>query len=215
MADVGKMIALIRKDRGLSQQQLATRVGITKQAVSNYERGEREPDYVTLEAIADVLNVPMSVLITRERQEAALREIYATYKHEDPPVTIPVLGTIPAGIPLEAVEDIIDWEEIPSDWTRGGKEYFALQVRGNSMYPRYEEGDVIILRKQETCETGQDCAVMINGYDATFKRVKWTPDGMILQAINPDYDSYAYTHQQVFDLPVRIIGVVVELRRKI
>ncbi len=128
---------------------------------------------------------------------------------------IPILGSIPAGIPLEAIEDIIDYEEIPLDWTRGGKEYFALQVRGNSMYPRYEEGDVIILRKQDEWESGKDCAVRVDGNEATFKRVKITDDGIILQAINPDYDSYAFSAKDMESVPVKLLGVVVELRRKI
>jgi transcriptional regulator with XRE-family HTH domain len=79
MINVGKMIATIRTQRGLSQQQLADKMNLSKQAISNYERGIREPDYVTLEALADVLNVPMGMLITKDDQEAALGEIYATY----------------------------------------------------------------------------------------------------------------------------------------
>ena len=76
MIDVGKMISSIRKERGLSQLQLAEKLSISKQAISNYERGIREPDYVTLEAIADVLNVPMAMLISREDQEKALGKLY-------------------------------------------------------------------------------------------------------------------------------------------
>ena len=106
-------------------------------------------------------------------------------------------------------------EEIPEDWTRGGKEFFALQVHGDSMRPRYEDGDVIILRKAETCESGQDCAVRINGDDVTFKRVRRREDGVMLQALNPEYESYFFSNRQINELPVRIIGVVVEMRRKI
>lgn len=80
MIDVGKMISKIRKDRGYSQQQLADKLSLSKQAVSNYETGKREPDYVTLEAIADALNVPVTMLISSEDQEQALNEIYATYE---------------------------------------------------------------------------------------------------------------------------------------
>ena len=80
MIDVGRMITQIRKDRGYTQQQLAFKLNITKQAVSNYETGKREPDYVTLEAIADALNVPVTMLISPEDQEKALNDIYATYE---------------------------------------------------------------------------------------------------------------------------------------
>ena len=156
------------------------------------------------------------MLISKEDQQRALSNIYANYPQGTIRSTkVPVLGTIPAGVPLEAIEDIIDYEEIPIEWTQGGKEYFALQIRGNSMYPRYEEGDVIILRKQETCENGQDCAIRVNSDDVTFKRVKMNSDGIMLQAINPDYDSYIYTNKEIEELPIKILGVVVELRRKV
>ena len=129
-------------------------------------------------------------------------------------VRIPVLGTIPAGIPIEAIEDVLDWEEISIEMTRGGKEYFALQIRGDSMYPRYEDQDVVIFRKQDTCENGQDCAVMVNGDDATFKRVRISEKGVTLQPLNPKYEPKVYSNEEVLDLPVRVIGVAVELRRK-
>ena len=80
MVGVGKMIATIRKDRNMSQQELANKIGATKQTISNYERGVREPDYYTLEAIADILNVPVSMLISREEQAKALDAIYGTYE---------------------------------------------------------------------------------------------------------------------------------------
>ena len=79
MIEVGKMIAKVRNERGLSQQQLASKLHVSKQAVSNWERGKREPDYVTLEAIADILNAPITMFITTEDKDNALNEIYSTY----------------------------------------------------------------------------------------------------------------------------------------
>lgn len=218
MLDVGKMIAQIRKDRGMSQIQLARKANLTKQTISNYERGERKPDYVTLETIADILNVPVSMLISREEQQQALSSIYAGYIQSAENVKslrVPVLGSIPAGIPLEEIEDIEDWEEIPTSMARGGKKYFALTVHGNSMYPKYEEGDIIIFRQSDTCENGQDCAVRVDGGEATFKRVRITDNGLMLVPINPDYESYVYTNEQVSELPVTILGVAVERRQKL
>lgn len=129
---------------------------------------------------------------------------------------IPVLGTIPAGIPLEAVEDIRDWEEVPAAWADGGREYFGLQVKGDSMYPQYLEGDTVILRKATTCDSGDDCAVLVNGDEATLKRVFLHEDGAIeLRPVNAAYPPRTYSPAEVEDLPVQLIGVVVELRRKI
>ncbi|MEQ2615653.1 S24 family peptidase, partial [Intestinimonas aquisgranensis] len=100
-------------------------------------------------------------------------------------VRISVLGTIPAGIPIDAVEDVLDWEEIPASWTTGDREYFGLRVKGDSMYPRYLEGDTVILRKQNTCDSGDDCAVLVNGNDATLKQVILRGDrGLELRPVN-------------------------------
>ena len=129
---------------------------------------------------------------------------------------IPILGSIPAGIPVEAVEDILDWEEIPAAWAAGGREYFGLKVKGDSMYPKYLDGDTVILRKQESCDSGDDCAVMVNGNDSTLKQVFLCEDGGIeIRPLNPSYPPTTYTAEDVVSLPVSIAGVVVELRRKI
>lgn len=194
-----------REKAGYSQKQVALMLGIKGPSVSNWERGKTSPTHENLVRLAALYHVSMDYIVGHDTEPEPSSQA----------VRIPVLGTIPAGVPIEAIEDILDWEEIPADWTRGGKEYFALRVTGSSMYPEYRDGDVIVLRKQETCETGQDCAVMVNGDDATFKRVKWSERGVMLQAINPDYESYIFTHAEWAEKNGRILGVVVELRRKI
>lgn len=110
---------------------------------------------------------------------------------------------------MEAITDIIDWEDIPGDWSGS---YIALQVQGDSMNPEYREGDVIIVRVQPDCESGQDCVVYVNGYDATLKRVVKQQTCIMLQPLNPTYEPkiYEYTDPE----GVTILGVVVEMRRK-
>ena len=125
-----------------------------------------------------------------------------------------VYGTIPAGIPMECIEDVIDTEEISVDMLKGDKQYFGLKIKGNSMYPEYLDGDTIILQKVDDCESGQDCVVMVNGNDGTFKRVFKNETGIILQPLNPEFQPLIYTNEQIKSLPVRVIGKVVELRRK-
>lgn len=130
-------------------------------------------------------------------------------------VSIPIFGSVPAGVPFEAIADIVDTEEIPASWCNGGKEFFGLRVKGDSMYPKYLDGDTIIVRKQETCESGCDCVVYVNGYEATLKQVKLGSDGSLtLLPQNTNYAPVTYTAQQVAALPIKIAGVVVELRRK-
>lgn len=126
-----------------------------------------------------------------------------------------VYGTIPAGVPIECIEDIIGTEEISSDMLKGNKEYFGLKVRGDSMYPKYENGDILIILKQDDCENGEDCVVMVNGNEGTFKRVFKTEQGIILQPLNSAYSPMVYTNEQIKTLPITILGKVVEIRRKI
>ena len=129
---------------------------------------------------------------------------------------IPVLGSIPAGIPIELIEDILDYEDISEEMLKGGKEYFALKVKGSSMWPKYLDGDTIIVLKQDDCESGQDAIVMVNGNDGTFKRVIKKDNGITLEPINQqEYNSVSYTNEEIIQLPVKILGVVKEIRRKI
>lgn len=200
----------IRDQRGFSQKYIALTLGVKAPSVSNWEHGKTEPTPENYAQLASLYGVSVDYLMGRT-DDPTPQKVKAKPGHN----RIPVLGSIPAGIPIEAIEDIIDWEEIPADWTRGNKQYFALQVQGLSMYPEYRDGDVIVLKRQETAENGQDCAVSINGDEATFKRFRRTESGIMLQAINPDFEPLLYTEQQVAELPVRILGVVVELRRKI
>ncbi len=128
------------------------------------------------------------------------------------------------GIPMECIEDIIDTEEIPADMLKGGKQYFGLKVKGNSMNPEYLDGDTLILLKQDDCESGDDCVVMVNGNDGTFKRVIKNEEKQTikLQPLNTTldengnflYEPITYTKEQIEQLPVRILGVVEEIRRK-
>ena len=83
------------------------------------------------------------------------------------------------------------------------------------MEPEYRDGDTIIVQQQERCNSGDDCAVMVNGDDATFKRVRLHENGLTLQPLNTKYDPRYFTASEVESLPVRILGVVVEIRRKV
>ena len=194
----------LRQTMGLTQGELAQQMGIPQNTLSTYETGRHEPDYELLKKFADFFDVTTDYLLGHEHASKAM-----------PVIRIPVLGSIPAGIPLEAIEEILDWEGIPQEMARGGKEYFALRVSGDSMYPKILDGDTVIVRRQPVCESGQDCVVYVNGDDATLKTVRLHEDGRLtIQPVNPNYAPRTFTAKEVHDLPVTIAGVVVELRRK-
>lgn len=190
-----------RIKNGFTQEQLAAAVGIAKSTISMYERGQREPDFEMIEAFADIFNVNMATLVEGEQahSRAALR--------------VPVLGSVPAGVPLEAIEEIIDYEEIPAELGNVG-EYFALQIQGDSMEPKISAGDVVIVQKQDYADNGDLVVVLIDGNDATLKRYHKTKTGIKLVPSNPKYDPFFFTPEEVEQLPVRILGKVIELRAK-
>lgn len=194
----------LRASKGIKQAELAAAIKVSQAALSGYETEKYEADLDTYQSIANYFGVSLDYLLGNNTAVSA------------DSIRIPVLGAVPAGIPLEAVEDIVDWEEIPQAMCAGGKEYFALEVKGDSMWPDYLLGDIVIVRKEPCCESGDICVVYINGYDATLKQVKFAGDGSItLVPKNQNYPPRTYTPEEVATLPVAICGVVVELRRKI
>lgn len=128
-------------------------------------------------------------------------------------IIIKVLGRVAAGIPIEAITDIIDTEEIPEDLAKTG-EFFVLQIHGDSMEPRMYEGDVVIIRKQDDAESGDIVIAMVNGDDATCKRLRKYRDGIELISNNPAYAPMFFSNAEIETKPVKIIGKVVELRGK-
>lgn len=194
----------LRCSRNLTQMKLAEDLNIAKSTISMYENGKREPDYETLELIADYFNVNIGSLLSKGNPHKP--KIHGS-------AVVPVLGYVRAGIPIEAVEDILDYEEISSELANTG-EFFALKIKGDSMEPKISEGDVVIVRKQETIENGELAVVLVNGNDATVKRFYMNESGVTLISSNPTYPPFIYSKKEVAELPVRVIGKVVELRAK-
>lgn len=127
---------------------------------------------------------------------------------------INVYGSVPAGIPVEAIEDIVDWEDIPQEWIDRGDRYIGLRVKGDSMYPKYIEDDTVIVKLQPDCECGQDAVVYVNGYEATLKKVIKQQDGIMLQPLNPEYTPRFYPYG-IEEPEIHILGIVVEIRKKV
>lgn len=193
---------------------LARDLNLPYTTITSWCKGEFYPRIDKIQLLANYFNI----------QKADLVESRNILEHTSNSAVVFVYGTIPAGIPMECIEDIIDTEEISADMLKGDKKYFGLRVKGHSMEPEYLDGDTIILEKVEDCESGTDCVVMVNGNDGTFKRVIKNEENQTirLQPLNtsldengmPLYEPITFTKEQIKSLPVRIIGRVVELRRK-
>lgn len=192
-----------REAKGMSQKELARRIGVSQSTVGMWESGKNRPEMRNLERIASALDVPMGELLA-DTPQARRRG-----------VRVPVLGTVPAGIPIEAIEDVLGWEEISEDMLHTGQEYVCIMVRGESMFPDYHDGDILLIRLQPTADTGDDAIVFINGDEATFKRITRQRDGMFLRPLNPEFDPMFYSNREIEELPVRVFGVAMEVRRKL
>ena len=189
---------------------LLSQLGIkSKSTIYRYMNGEMAPKVTTVRILANIFNVNPNWLMGYNSP----KEIDKSNNTSNSALVF-IYGTIPAGIPMECIEDIIGTEEIPANMLKGGKQYFGLKVKGDSMYPEYLDGDILILQKQDDCESGNDCVVMVNGNDGTFKRVFKNENGIILQPLNNNYQPIVYSNEQIETLPIKILGKVVELRRK-
>lgn len=203
---VGRHIKLLRETIGMTQGELGKKVNKGESTVRMWELGKSEPDNETLKILADLFNVTTDYLLGRDEKSPLP-------KQGGRGVKIPVYGEIAAGIPIEAIEDIIDFEEITPEMAASG-EYIALSVKGDSMAPRILEGDVVIIRRQETIESGEVAAVMVNGDSATLKRVRYADNGLWLLGNNPSFQPIFYSKEECTSLPVRILGKMVEFRGK-
>lgn len=198
-------IKALRNKKGIKQIELAAAVNVSQAALSGYETGKYEADLETYKRIASYFGVSLGYLLGEDSPDDK-REDY---------IRIPVLGRVAAGIPIDAIEEIIDWEDISADMAAGGTEYFGLQIKGDSMEPKISDGDIVVVRKQPDVESGEIAVVLVNGDDATVKRVKKSAAGITLISNNPAYDPMFYSNEDIEKLPVAILGRVVELRAKI
>ncbi|WP_302484801.1 LexA family transcriptional regulator [uncultured Megasphaera sp.] len=204
MKSIGERIKEARKSAGLTQLELAKKTELSRSYIGDIEKDRYNPSVSTLQLIATATNTPLEDLLPSTK----------TVSPTGRGVRIPVLGRVVAGIPIEAVEEILDYEEITPELAATG-EFFALKIRGHSMEPRMMEGDVVIVRRQDDVDSGDVAIVLVNGDEATVKRVKKQPEGITLIATNTSvYEPHFYSNKEIADLPVRILGRVVELRGK-
>lgn len=204
MMALGENIKRARMKAQISQDELAKRLGYkSRSTIAKIESGENDLTQKKVAAFAKALNVSIDFLMDGNGSE-----------NNSQGVRIPVLGRVVAGIPLEAIEEIEDYEEIPRKMASSG-EFFALRIKGRSMEPKLTEGDIVIVRKQEDVDSGDTAIVLVNGDEATVKQIKKTEAGIMLIGFNVEvYQPHFYSNEQIEALPVRIIGKVVESRHK-
>lgn len=192
MTKFNERLKILRKEANLSQEELAKKIGVSKSSVNMYERGEREPGFETLEAIADCFNADMDFLLGKS--DCKNRYEWAKCKAVQIPTatniipmpeakSIPLVGKIACGTPITATENLEGYIKIPAQLEAD----FALVCRGDSMVgARIMDGDFVAIRQQPDVDDGDIAAVLIED-EATLKRVYKMPGRLVLRAENPRY----------------------------
>lgn len=200
--NVGQRIFEARKRRKISRKEVADFLQVHETTIKRYEDGNtKKLPTDRLEKIAKYLNTSIEYLMGWEEEQ------------KPQGIKIPVLGTVAAGIPISAVEDILDYEEIPQTWKNQG-DFFGLRIKGDSMKPDINDGDTVIVRQQSTANNGDIIIALVNGDDATCKKFEKLDNGIMLISNNSEYSPMYFSNEEVITKPVVIIGKVVELRRK-
>lgn len=196
-------LKLLREERGLFQKDIATLLNVSIPAVNQYESGKRDMSTETVVKLAEYFGVSTDYLLGKSDN-----------RNSDVPISkIPVLGTVKAGYDWLAEENIVDYITLKENIPNVG-EYYALRITGDSMLPLLAEGDLVIVHDQADVESGQTAVVLINGEEATVKKVIKTKDGIELHAMNPYYPAKKFTFEDMQKIPVKIIGRVKEAKIK-
>ena len=206
--EMGHIIHTLRIEKGLTLEELGNKVGVGKSTVRKWENGMIENmKRDKIAKLAAALDVSPAFLMGWTNHAAS------TAPQPKKAVQINVLGRVAAGIPLEAIEEIIDTEEISEEMAATGK-FFGLRIKGDSMEPKISEGDTVIVRQQNDAESGDVVIAIVNGNDAVCKRIKKYAGGIMLLSNNPKYEPMVFSDDDIMLTPVKIIGRVMELRAK-
>ena len=202
---MAKNIKYYMDKNGIRPTDICGTLKIPMATFSDWINAKTYPRIDKIELIANYFGIEKSDLV-EERYSISNKHVKG--------IKINVLGRVAAGLPIEAVEHIIDTEEISEELARTG-EFFGLQIHGDSMEPRMYEGDVVIVRKQDDAESGDIVIAMVNGNDATCKRLTKYANGITLSSLNSKYEPLIYSNEEILEKPVKILGKVIELRGKL
>ena len=207
--------------RNIKASLLSEQTGISKSSLSEYMNGKYEAKQNGIFLLAKALNVSEAWLMgcdvpmERDSDIDLLKKIGAIPISSNPNITnIPVIGTVKAGYDYLAQENIVGTVPVETSLVGDGTDFFALEVKGDSMSPVFIEKDIVIIKKQNDCENNEIAIVIVNGDEGTIKKVRKTEQGIILQPLNPAYAPLIFTNKEIKDMPVTIVGIVKQLKRE-
>ena len=191
-----RRLTMLMEEKDLTQTELASKIGITNVTISRYLSGERKPRIEIVTKLAEVLGTTIDYLLGSEKKTENVKRL------------LPVLGTVKAGYNYLAEQNIIDYINPYTDKVEP-ENFFALLVKGDSMFPHFNDGDYVVVHKTDGYfESGKICVVLIDDEEATIKKVIKTEEGIELHAFNPYYPVRKYSFKEIKDLKIIILGVV-------
>lgn len=217
--ELGEFLKNLRLKKDFTTRQVYEKSGVSNSYLSLVENGNRKASAIILKKLATVYNVDYLDLYEKAGYIDLIEDDKKNKIDSKPKgVKVPVLGYIKAGIPISAIEEIIDYEEIPETLARKGQ-FFALTVKGDSMAPDIKEGDIAILLVQSNVENGEIGAIIFNGdNEATLKRIYKDETGITLIPDNPNnqdgFKPTHYTNKEIEEIPITIAGKLMEIRKK-
>lgn len=218
---IGEIIKEYRTNHQLSQRAFASRTALSPSYINTLEKiynsKTGRPYSVTTDVaneLAKAMNMSIEELLSKinGNQEFTLN----TSKLDElgnTVVSIPLLGTVKAGYNYLAEENWIGNVDIDKKLADSG-EFFALNVKGDSMSPVLIEGDIVVVKKQNDFENGDIVVALINGDEATIKKAKKSDSSILLQPFNNNYEPLIFTYEEMKSIPVKIIGTVKQLKRE-
>ncbi len=197
----GQTLKKLRIIKKMTQAQIADALEVSRSAISLYELDLREPDIRFLQRVSGYFDVSIDYLLGEKEDSTAILDGSQGERVADL-LLIPLVGKVPAGTPAIPIEDIEDYLPVPSSFAKKNQVVFALKIKGDSMIDTgINDGDIVLVRKQEVAENGQTVIARINGEDVTCKRFYSVNNKVTLEPANSKYRSLEPQN-------VEIIGVV-------
>lgn len=230
LKEIGEYLKKLREQKGLSTREVYELAKVSNSYLSLVENGHRRASAVVLKKLAPVYGVDYLDLYVKagyadlaeyeknnnksDKLSDQLKNIGTIYMSNTDLVKIPLLGTVKAGYDYMSQENWTGYVDVEKDIVKGGQEYFALKVHGDSMSPTLIEDDIVIIKKQHDFENGDIIVAIINGDEATIKKGKKSETSVTLQPLNTAYDPLVFTYDEMKTIPVTIVGIVKQLKRE-
>ncbi|MBP1546331.1 MAG: helix-turn-helix domain-containing protein [Oscillospiraceae bacterium] len=208
-ANIGDSIRKRRTELHYSQKKVADYLGISQQAYSKYENNQNSFNFETALKLGEILDVSLDDLGLDYRKNTTEPSNVGAIEPSENIKMIPVFGSVSAGFGAYACSDIIEYA--PALVFGSGNNFIYINVEGNSMSPKIEEGDRILVRKQDTCDSGDVAVVMLNSDEAVVKKVTFGDGYITLTSFNPKYPPRTFVGAEMEDMS--IVGKVVNVTK--